>query len=88
MLAWKWMPTFVGMTSDLSKRVWEHKNGVVEGFTKRYDVGRLVYFEPHEESESAIRRERQLKEWRRDWKINLIERSNPHWDDLYEAVCQ
>lgn len=78
---------YIGMTSNLPKRVWEHKNKVVKGFTEKYDVNRLVYFEYHENAESAIVRERQLKEWKRDWKKNLIERDNPHWDDLYESIC-
>lgn len=77
---------YIGMTSDLVKRIWEHKNGVVEGFTERYDVHRLVYFEEHPSAEAATTRERQMKEWKRDWKINLIERNNPHWDDLYEGI--
>src|SRR5690606_10748475 len=78
---------YIGMTADLTKRVWEHRNGVIDGFTKEYGVGRLVYFEPHDNAESAIRRERQMKEWKRDWKTNLIERENPHWDDLYEGIA-
>ena len=78
---------YIGMASDLGKRVWEHKNGVVEGFTKEYGVGRLVYFEEHGRAEDAILRERQMKEWKRDWKINLIEKGNPRWDDLFESVA-
>jgi putative endonuclease len=65
---------YIGTTSDLGRRVWEHKNKLVPGFTKRYQVERLVWFEAHESSASALRREKQLKEWKRDWKINLIER--------------
>ncbi len=79
---------YVGMSSDLPKRIWEHKEGVAEGFTKKYDVHNLVYFEEHGNAEAAITRERQIKEWKREWKINLIERSNPHWDDLYENICK
>lgn len=78
---------YIGMTSDLRKRVWEHKNGVVYGFTKKYGLGRLVYFEGHDNAEAATARERRMKEWKRDWKKNLIEKVNPHWEDLYEAIC-
>jgi putative endonuclease len=73
---------YIGTTSDLARRVWEHKNSLVPGFTKRYQVERLVWFEAHESSASALRREKQLKEWKRDCKINLLERDNPHWLDL------
>lgn len=75
------------MTSNLQKRVWEHKEKVYDGFTKDYDVGKLVWFEVHETPETAITREKQLKKWNRDWKINLIEETNPHWEDLYESIC-
>jgi putative endonuclease len=74
---------YIGVTSDLLKRVWEHKNKAVSGFTARYDVDRLVWFETHATAEAAIQREKQLKEWKRDWKMNLIERDNPHWIDLF-----
>ena len=74
------------MTSDLLKRVWEHKQKAAPGFTARYGVDRLVWFEVHGTAESAIRREKQMKEWRRDWKINLIERQNPLWEDLYRGL--
>jgi putative endonuclease len=73
---------YTGMTADLLKRIWEHKNKVVSGFTKQYGVDRLVWFEAHETEEAALRREKQIKEWKRDWKINLIERDNRHWNDL------
>ena len=73
---------YIGMTSDLARRIWEHKNKVVPGFTRRYGVDRLVWFEAHEAGDAALRREKQIKEWARDWKINLIERDNPHWADL------
>ena len=76
----------VGVTSDLVKRTWEHKNDLVEGFTKRYGVHQLVWFELHESMESAIRREKQLKEWKRAWKLHLIEGSNPDWQDLYQTL--
>lgn len=74
---------YVGVTSELGHRVWEHKIEAVPGFTARYGVDRLVWFEVHESAETAMRREKQIKEWKRDWKINLIERDNPPWIDLY-----
>ena len=77
---------YIGVTSDLIKRVWEHKNDLVEGFTKKYAVHRLVYYEMIENMESAIQREKQLKKWNRDWKIDLIEKGNPEWTDLYESL--
>jgi putative endonuclease len=77
---------YVGVTSDLLRRVWEHKSKVVPGFTARYGVDRLVWFEAHGAAESAIRREKQIKEWKREWKFNLIERDNPHWIDLYNNL--
>ena len=77
---------YVGVTSDLVKRIWEHKNNVVEGFTKRYGVHQLVWYEVHEAMEYAIRREKQLKEWKRQWKLELIESANPDWKDLYRTI--
>ncbi|WP_008310768.1 GIY-YIG nuclease family protein [Leptolyngbya sp. PCC 6406] len=77
---------YTGVTSDLVKRVWEHKNNVVEGFTKKYSVHRLVYFEVHEDMVSAITREKQIKKWNRAWKLRLIEEKNPTWKDLYEGL--
>ncbi len=77
---------YVGVTSELARRVWEHKIRAVPGFTARYGVDRLVWFEPHDTAEAAMRRERQIKEWRRDWKINPIESDNPHWIDLYPSL--
>ena len=74
---------YVGVTSDILKRIWEHKNNIVEGFTKRYGVHILVWFEMHETMESAITREKAIKEWKRVWKLDLIEQSNPEWRDLY-----
>ena len=74
---------YIGVTSDLVKRVYEHKNDLVEGFTQKYTIHNLVYFEATESIESAIMREKQLKKWNRAWKINLIEKSNPAWKDLY-----
>jgi putative endonuclease len=78
---------YIGVTSNLIKRVYEHKNDLVEGFTQRYKVHRLVWYETHESWESAIKREKQLKRWKRAWKLIMIEKSNPSWDDLYEAIC-
>ncbi len=77
---------YVGVTSDLVRRIWEHREGAVEGFTKRYDLKRLVYFEFHDEIYLAIQREKNLKHWRRAWKIKLIADQNPSWDDLYDGI--
>src|SRR5512136_1865983 len=77
---------YVGVTSDLTKRVWEHKNDLVEGFTKRYNVHSLVWYELHESMESAIKREKSIKEWKRVWKLELIESVNPGWEDLYHKI--
>jgi len=74
---------YVGVTSDLIRRVFEHKSKAVPGFTARYRVDTLVWFEAHNSIQAAIRREKQIKEWKREWKFNLIERDNPHWIDLY-----
>ena len=73
---------YIGVTSDLPRRIWEHRNEVRPGFTSRHHVHRLVYFEPFGDMDSAIAREKQLKRWHRQWKINLIEALNPPWDDL------
>jgi putative endonuclease len=73
---------YIGMTSDLPGRLYQHRENVTKGFTARYAVHRLVYFEMHGEMDAAITREKRLKAWRRDWKIALIERENPHWEDL------
>jgi putative endonuclease len=75
-----------GMTDDLARRVQDHKVKAVPGFTAKYGVDRLVWFEVHETRESAWRRERQIKEWQRAWKISLIEENNPHWIDLYQSL--
>jgi putative endonuclease len=77
---------YVGVTSDLIQRVWQHKNDAVEGFTKRYSVHTLVWYEPCGTMESAIAREKAIKEWKRGWKIRLIEGINPDWRDLYEDL--
>ena len=74
---------YVGITSDLVKRIWEHKNGVMEGFTKRYGTHKLVWYELHETLHGAIAREKAIKEWQRKWKLQLIEKTNPQWRDLY-----
>jgi putative endonuclease len=74
---------YVGMTSSLPARAWQHKNQAMAGFTAKYGVDLLVYFEPHDRAETAIIRERQIKKWRRAWKIRLIEETNPEWRDLY-----
>ncbi len=73
---------YVGVTNDLRRRMYEHKNGIIEGFTKKYSVNRLVYFEDSADVDAAIRREKQIKGWRRDKKIALIESANPDWEDL------
>jgi len=77
---------YVGVTSNLIQRIWQHQNGVVEGFTKKYGIHSLVYYEVHEQMLSAIQREKQLKKWNRQWKINLIEKINPTWKDLWEEL--
>ncbi len=77
---------YIGVTSDLLKRVWEHREGVAEGFTKRYGCKTLVWFEVHDRIEEAIRREKQMKEWRRAWKIKRIVEINPDWTDLYPTL--
>lgn len=77
---------YIGVTSDLIKRVWEHKNNMVEGFTKRYGVHQLVWYEIHDNMESAMEREKRLKNWKRAWKLKLIEGVNPDWEDLYHRI--
>lgn len=77
---------YTGVTADLLGRVWEHKNDAIEGFTKKYSVHRLVYFEQHETMPSAIEREKQIKKWKRKWKQELIEEQNPSWKDLHEEA--
>ncbi len=77
---------YVGMTSDIKRRVYEHRNGLIEGFTRRYFVHRLVYFEMTTDVNAAIAREKQLKRWKRQWKIELIEKDNPDWRDLYDEL--
>lgn len=74
---------YIGITGDLRKRIWEHKNKIVDGFTKKYNIDKLIYFEQTENVISAIEREKQLKKWRREKKLNLIKKMNPDWSDLY-----
>ena len=77
---------YLGVTSNLLQRVWQHKAGALDGFTKKYQVHSLVWYELHPTMESAIRREKQIKSWRRAWKVRLISESNPDWQDLYEKI--
>ncbi|MCF8198277.1 MAG: GIY-YIG nuclease family protein [Sulfuritalea sp.] len=77
---------YAGVTSNLMQRVWQHKNKLTEGFTKKYGVHTLVWYERHETMESAIQREKAIKEWRRAWKLELIEAMNPQWRDLYGDI--
>ena len=77
---------YTGVTSNLVQRVWQHKQNIVKGFTKKYDVKLLVYYETHDSAEAAIVREKRIKKWRRAWKLRLIENKNPLWKDLYEEI--
>jgi len=77
---------YIGVTGDLVRRVYEHKNDLAEGFTKEYQVHRLVYFEIYEDISEAIQRETRLKRWKRDWKTKLIDEANPDWHDLYDGL--
>ena len=77
---------YIGVTNNLARRVYEHKEGKIEGFTKRYNVKNLVYYEMHSEIKNAIQREKQMKKWYRKWKIELIEKTNPEWKDLFEEL--
>ncbi len=79
---------YVGVTSNLARRMYEHREGLVDGFTQRYGLKRLVWYEQHETMEAAITREKQMKAWQRAWKIREIEGFNPTWDDLYEILNQ
>jgi putative endonuclease len=78
---------YVGVTSDLVQRMWQHKNEIVEGFTKKYDIKMLVYYEIFGDAENAIKREKRLKKWSRISKMKAIEEMNPEWNDLYESLC-
>ncbi|MEE8328302.1 MAG: GIY-YIG nuclease family protein [Thermodesulfovibrionia bacterium] len=79
---------YIGITSNLIKRVYEHKNNLADGFTQKYNVHNLVWYEIHESAESAISREKRIKKWTRYWKLQLIEEHNPLWKDLYESICE
>lgn len=79
---------YIGVTSDLVRRAWEHKNGVTKGFVERYEIYNLVYYESHSSMKAAILREKQMKKWNRVWKIRLIERRNPEWKDLWGEIIQ
>ena len=79
---------YIGITNDLVRRVYQHRERLTRGFTRRYDVKRLVYFEQFDDPENAIRREKRLKKWTRAWKIQLIEKDNPNWDDLYPKISK
>jgi putative endonuclease len=78
---------YVGMTNDLVRRIYEHRTKAVRGFTSKYNITRLVWFEIYDDPLSAISREKELKKWKRSWKIKLIEARNPEWQDLYESIC-
>jgi putative endonuclease len=82
----KYGTLYLGVTNNLVRRVYEHRTKAVPGFTSRYGVDKLVWFEIHATAEAAIAREKELKKWRRDWKIRMIEESNPGWDDLYPGI--
>jgi len=77
---------YIGVTNDLKRRVFEHKEGKIDGFTKKYNINKLVYFEHFTNIEYAIKREKQLKKWKRSWKNELVEKKNPNWDELYETI--
>ncbi len=77
---------YTGVTSDLVKRIWEHRNDMVDGFTSRYGIHQLVWYELHDSMESAITREKRLKNWKRKWKLELIETRNPEWIDLFNTI--
>jgi len=78
---------YVGITNDLVRRVYENRIKAVPGFTTKYNITRLVWFEIYDDPVSAISREKELKKWKRDWKVQLIEKDNPDWDNLYESIC-
>ena len=79
---------YVGITTNLTRRIYEHRNELTEGFTQKYKLKKLIYFEEYDEYAIAIKREKRLKEWQRQWKIDLIEKENPKWNDLYEQINQ
>ena len=77
---------YTGVTSDLIKRVWQHKSGETKGFTSKYKVNQLVYYEIHSDIMEAIKREKNIQAWKRNWKLQLIEKNNPNWNDLYGSI--
>jgi len=77
---------YTGVTSDLIKRVYEHKHKLVEGFAKQHAIDKLVWYEPHEDIHAAINREKLIKKWKREWKLELVDKSNPRWNDLYDNL--
>lgn len=77
---------YTGVTSDLIRRVWQHKSGEIPGFTSKYKINQLVYYELHEDIMAAIKREKNIQAWKRNWKIRLIEKHNPNWNDLYASI--
>ena len=79
---------YIGLTSNLPKRIWEHKESVVDGHTKKYNIKRLVHYEIYDSFEPAEQREKKLKRWRREWKDKLIAEANPDWNDLYKEICK
>jgi putative endonuclease len=81
-------PIYIGSTTNLVKRIWEHRNAVVDGFTKERNCHRLVWYEVHDDLEAARTRERQMKEWKRGWKLREIEGLNPEWDDLFDRIAR
>jgi len=81
-------PIYTGMSGKLPKRAFEHRHRLADGFTKKYHLGRIVYYEVHPDARSAAARERAIKKWNRDWKIRLIEEMNPDWRDLYDDICK
>ena len=78
---------YVGITNDIVRRIYEHRTKVIQGFTSKYNITRLVWFEIYNDPISAISLEKELKKWKRAWKVQLIEAQNPQWDDLYESIC-
>ena len=78
---------YVGVTSNLIQRIWQHKNGLAEGFTSDYKIHQLVWYEQHETMDAAITREKQIKKWNREWKLKMIEQTNPDWRDLWNDIC-
>lgn len=79
---------YIGVTNDLVRRIYEHKNNIMDGFSNKYQLCKLVYFEIFEDTENAIKREKLLKTWKRNWKKDLIEKLNPEWNDLYDDICK